>query len=492
MCVNNINSDKEDLNFNLLTNNDFNNAKHEYIYKNFIITADIINNQLRIMIENKQESNSQIQKYQRLYTQEDLIKINRVFTMFDRVEDSITIIEINDKNCQILLVDNSCVLTIKLDTKELPKNKISDTIIFKIPLLENQNNNSIKVESLRCPMNFQEYSNLINNNLKSLNIGKISSDSTLSLDDNSNIFSILQKLMMKVEELSEENKEIKNRLNVLENNNNELINIIKENRINILLKEKNNSDSPSTNITNSNNISYNNKIIENENQNNLNNIFDINTLSFCAPKDNFNLNDAENENSPNYLTRIHAKYLKEKTKNKIELNRQEFKLNKMDLECKEEKNKLFFNDNIIINDIEKKDEDEDNYLYTNKGDNEIVDDINFFKSNENKKRIDIYDKKKYFNNNYEIKKNIMCVDENEEEEREKDNNILNNREEDDDWSINKSYNMVGVASLPSPRNSSFSSNQNNKKNRKKMEHNSSSNQLNSKKNDINRGTDYFY
>ena len=195
----------------------------------------------------------------------------------------------------------------------------------------------------------------------------------------------------------------------------------------------------------------------------------------------------ENENSPNYLTRIHAKYLKEKTKNKNEINNQDFKLNKMDLENKEEKNKILFSDNMIINNSEKKDEDEDNYLFTNKGDNEIVDDINFFKSNENKKRIDIYDKKKYFSNNYGIKKNIMCVDENEEEEREKDNNILNNREEDEDWSINKSYNMVGVASLPSPRNSSFSSNQNNKKNRKKMEHNSSSNQLNSKKNDINRG-----
>lgn len=480
MCVNNINSDKEDLNFNLLTNNDLNNAKHEYLYQNYIITTDITNNQLRIMIESRQESNSQPQKFQRLYTLEDLIKINRVFTMFDRVEDSINIIEINDKNCQILLVDNSCILTIKLDTKELPKNKISDTIIFKIPQIDNQNNNSI---------------NLINNNLKSLNIGKIPSDSTISLDDNinnSNVFSILQKLMLKVEELSEENKEIKNRLNVLENNNNELINIIKENRISILLKEKNNSDSPSTNISNSNNISYNNKIIENENQNNLNNIFDINTLSFCAPKDNFNLNDMENENSPNYLTRIHAKYLKEKTKNKNEINNQDFKLNKMDLENKEEKNKILFSDNMIINNSEKKDEDEDNYLFTNKGDNEIVDDINFFKSNENKKRIDIYDKKKYFSNNYGIKKNIMCVDENEEEEREKDNNILNNREEDEDWSINKSYNMVGVASLPSPRNSSFSSNQNNKKNRKKMEHNSSSNQLNSKKNDINRGNDYFF
>ena len=145
MCINNINSDKEDLNFNLLTNNDLNNIKHEYLYQNYIITTDIINNQLRIIIENKQESNSQPRKYQRLYSLEDLIKINRVFTMFDRVEDSINIIEINDKNCQILLEDNSCVLTIKLDTKELPKNKISDTIIFKIPPIENQNNKNINL-----------------------------------------------------------------------------------------------------------------------------------------------------------------------------------------------------------------------------------------------------------------------------------------------------------------------------------------------------------
>ena len=45
----------------------------------------------------------------------------------------------------------------------------------------------------------------------------------------------------------------------------------------------------------------------------------------------------------------------------------------------------------------------------------------------------------------------MCVDENDEEKREKNNNI-NIEEDNDDWSINKSYNMVGVVSLPLSRN----------------------------------------
>ena len=251
------------------------------------------------------------------------------------------------------------------------------------------------------------------------------------------------------------------------------------------MKEKNNSDSPSsTNNTNSNNISNNNKITEN--QNNLDNIFDLNSLSFCAPQDNFNLNETENENSPNFLTKIHAKYLKEKTKNNnnlINKDIHDFKFNKMDIEKHNEKNK------ITIDEIEKKDEDEENYLFTNKADNEIIDDINFFKNNENIKKKEINNK--YFGKDYEIKKNIMCVDENEEEKIE-NNNIINNEEDDDDWSVNKSHNIVGVVCPSMSRNSSFSSNKANKKNKKKNENNSSfsSNQL--KKNDSNRGNDYLF
>ena len=511
MSVNNVNIENQDLNFNLFSNNNSNNTRHEYLHGNYVIIIDIINNKLFIMVQNKSESNLILQKYERLYTLKELIEINKIFNILDKIEDSINIIEINKNNFSISIEDNFCIFTIKIDTKEIPKNKISDLIIFKLPLLQSQNNNN----SI----------NLINKNLKSLNIGKNYNDNinnNVNNDNNinsnirniylnkdlstMNIGYIIQNFMLKIDKLTEENKEIRNRIDVLERNNNEIINIIKENRINIL-KEKYNSDRPTTNNTNSHNNPNNNKIIENENQNNLNYIYDVNALSFCAPQENFNLNDSENENSPNYLTRIHAKYLKEKTKNKnniINENSHEFKLNKMDKYIDNEKNKIMFNfgdnkdkndndNNIIISDMEKKDDDEENYLFTNKVDNEIIDDINFFKNNENIKKIEINNKKNFFLKDNETKKNIMCVDENEEEKREKNNNI-NIEEDNDDWSINKSYNMVGVVSLPLSRNSSFTSGLiNNKKIRKKKENNNNNtSQFNLKKNDSNRGNDYLF
>ena len=473
--------------------------KHEYNYENYIIIVDIIDDKLSITIKNKStDLNLNSDKYQKLYTQKELIEINRVFMMCDKIEDCINIIDINHTNLLISIDDNTCILTVKLDTKELPKNKISDTIIFKIPLLESKNNNNNNI-------------NQINNNLKELNIEQTSNNNNLnniSLDGNvnsMNLVPLIQSLISKIDKLTEENKEIKNRLNVLEKNNNELINIIKENRINII-KEKINSDSPSTNISNNNNKNVENENIQNNDKNNNNNyIFDINALSFCAPQDNFNLNDIENEKSPNFLTRVHAKYLKEKTKSKNDFLDNEIKLNKMDIESHEEKNKIQFNlgvgenKNSIneINNINKdnnnnnnNEDDEENYLYNNKDDTEIYDDMNLFTNNGIKKKPDNNKINKFYGKDYEINKNIMCVDENEEEKMK--NNDLNNDEEED---VNKSYNLVGVVCLPISRNSSFSSNHSHRKNKRKSENNpsgfSSNNALNLKKNDS-RGNDYLF
>ena len=313
-----------------------------------------------------------------------------------------------------------------------------------------------------------------------------------------NLINIIQSLISKVDQLTEENKEIKNRLNVLEKNNNELINIIKENRIN-LLKEKNNLDSLSTNISN------NNKNVENENihNNNNNNIFDLNILSFCANKDNNDIN--ENEKNPNFLTRMHEKHLKEKIKNN------DIKSNKMDIESHEEKNKKFcnsggynkYNINVNMNDkhkilnndhLKEEDDDEDNYLYNNKNDTEIIDDMNLFSNNGIKKKIDNNKINNFYGNNYDINKNVMCVDENEEEKLKKNN--LNNDDDEENCDVNKSYNLVGGICVPISRNSSFSSNHSHRKSKKKIENNpsafSSNNLSNLKKNDTNRINDYLF
>ena len=88
---------------------------------------------------------------------------------------------------------------------------------------------------------------LINRNLRCLKIesnisleslnnasphNSIRSGNNLINSENTN--NIIQNLISKIDILTQENKEIKERLNVLEENNNKLINLIKENRINSL------------------------------------------------------------------------------------------------------------------------------------------------------------------------------------------------------------------------------------------------------------------
>ena len=90
--------------------------------------------------------------------------------------------------------------------------------------------------------------------------------------------------MTKIDKLSQENKEIKERLKVLEENNNKLINIIKESRIN-LLKEKNNLNNPLL-------TSSNKKIQKNDN----NKFIMDRDLDFSGLSFSFQ-NDAQNDKS---------------------------------------------------------------------------------------------------------------------------------------------------------------------------------------------------
>ena len=272
MNQNDENEDSKEINFNIFTDVNSNINRYEYSNDNFIIIFSIENSKFIIEIENKLSSD----KYQKQYTQDELISINKVFSMFDSVEDCINIIEMNKNNFLISIQDNICSLTIKVDTKELPKNKISDTIVFKIPLLldlkqeRNSSNMSLINRNLRC---LKIESNI---SLESLNNASphnsIRSGNNLINSENTN--NIIQNLISKIDILTQENKEIKERLNVLEENNNKLINLIKENRINSL-KEKNKSNNFS--FTPLNSRVYKNDIINNQIV--FNNNFDFGDLS---------------------------------------------------------------------------------------------------------------------------------------------------------------------------------------------------------------------
>lgn len=412
MNQNGVSNDNNEINFNILNDVNLSSNKYEYTYENYIIIFDIQNNNLMIEIQNKLNS----EKYKNHYTQNELIEINKIFSMFDNIEESIKEIELNKNNFSINISDNLCILTIKIDTNELPKNKISDTIIFKIPLIElkleknNSNMNQIN-KNLKCLK--------IENNISIESINNASPRDSIKFNNNTNADNI-QILMAKIDKLSQENKEIKERLNVLEENNNKLINLIKESRIN-LLKEKNNSDNPLL-------ISPNKK---NDNiKFNFGNNPDFDFLSFSFQ------NDSQNDKS-NILKNLYSNFLKNKKKSKDKIEDELF--NKINKNESTEKNAIYKPGRKKSNFSKNS---EDNYFYSNKEDVDIIDDVGFFKNY----KLTITPSSENLIRNNQEEKNIMCLDELEEERKNPMRKNESNGNEDD-WSVNKSYNMVGVTCL---------------------------------------------
>ena len=413
MNQNGVSDDNNEINFNILNDVNLSSNKYEYTYENYIIIFDIQNNNLMIEIQNKLNS----EKYKNHYTQNELIEINKIFSMFDNIEESIKEIELNKNNFSINISNNLCILTIKIDTNELPKNKISDTIIFKIPLIElklekNNSNMSQINKNLKCLK--------IENNISIESINNASPRDSIKFNNNNTNVDNIQILMAKIDKLSQENKEIKERLNVLEENNNKLINLIKESRIN-LLKEKNNSDNPLL-------ISPNKK---NDNiKFNFGNNPDFDFLSFSFQ------NDSQNDKS-NILKNLYSNFLKNKKKSKDKIEDELF--NKINKNESTEKNAIYKPGRKKSNFSKNS---EDNYFYSNKEDVDIIDDVGFFKNY----KLNITPSSENLIRNNQEEKNIMCLDELEEERKNPMRKNESNGNEDD-WSVNKSYNMVGVTCL---------------------------------------------
>ena len=196
------------------------------------------------------------------------------------------------------------------------------------------------------------------------------------------------------------------------------MNILKENRIN-LLKEKNNIS--------------NNKLYTNIQ-------FDFSSLS--------KFNDNKNENQ-NFLTKKYSNYLKNKIKNNNKSIENEFiyDFNKKDIK---EKNDIYNHERkkSNISERSKIEEDGENLLLSEKRD-AIFDDINFCNNKGTQLRIQNPNKKKKIYEEDNKKQNIISIDEKEEERR---NIRKRNYEEDEDYLMNDSYNMVGGAIRVSDRN----------------------------------------
>ena len=359
-----INDKKEQIN-----NIDYesNKNKKEYSFGNNVIILEIINDKLRITIKHMTEFNSQIITFQKDFSQEELNELNKIFTIFDKVDDSINLINLslveNNKDILISTNNNICTIHLKLNINELPKTNISDIVIFSLPLYLEQNSISNNNDNYQSnSLNLEIIRQLHNNDISS------------EKSNIKNINAFIQQLILKIEQLTKENKEIKNRINILERNNNYLIKIIKEKRIRVLEEY----------LLNNKNI--NTKINDNY----------INKNIFISQKQPFNLNDSyELEKGPDNYIRMPYNYEMEKEKH----------------------------ENKIILDNDKEDEKEEYYLYSSKVNDEIFDDIEFFKSNGRKSNLNdikIYNNKYNGNENEsDIGKNIMCIDEQEEEKKDK-------------------------------------------------------------------------
>ena len=418
--------DNKEINFNIVNDVNSNNNKYEYSYENFIITFDIQNNKLMIEIQNKLTSD----KYQKQYSQEELIKINKVFSLFDSVEDSINKFEINKNNFYISIKDNICIFMIKLDTKELPKNKISDRIIFEIPLIELKiEKNNSNISSINRNLKYLKIENNIS--IESINNASPhnSSKSSNNLKNSENLNNIVQNLVTKIDELIKENKEIKERLNVLEENNNKLINIIKENRIN-LLKEKNKLDNPAL-------TSSNYKLLNENNKNDVEDNIDFVGLSLSIQ------NDSQNDKS-NFLKNIYSNFLKNKTKSRYNIE-DELIINKIynNENIEKEKNDIIKGERKKSNISDKSKNDDDNYFYSNKSDVNLRNDTDFRIVNQYGYDLMNLNNNKINKEEYNFKKNIISLDENEEEKKRMRGN--SNSNEEFGWSVNNSYNLVGAA-----------------------------------------------
>ena len=328
---------------------------HSYFFSDnnipFNTKIDIINNELHFTVE------SHVNKkfYEKFYSLEQLMQINKVFRMYDKIEDCLEYFDETLNNTinspTISIKDDFFILFIKINVNQLPKKNISDTIKLEIPFVKlfNQNQN----ESINSNNNFG-----LNNNGVSSNL--------------------IQELIYKIDHLTQDNIEMHKRIDILEKNNIETSkNIAKsENTIKLLEDKyqnisshyldflKNSKDFGQESAKFFMNISSSNINIDNiENKNNNN-------------EDHIDIN-INIDQSPSLLT---------------------FKNNSMNIEnnIKNNVNMIILNNNIENHNKNKN--KKENNLHEKKDNNKIINDINFFGNNDHKK-------------------NTMYIDENEEEKK---------------------------------------------------------------------------
>ena len=427
--------------------------KHSYTF-NFdnsihTVTIEIYDNKLKIKVELKKLSENIIKSFSRDFTLNELQKINKIFKTFDKIEDAFELFE-----------------NLFTDKKELPIMKDYDQH-FQI---------QIKID--------------ITKDFFILDIPKIEFNLTFEMEDDKRKMST-SSLLLKTNELKtamEENEDLKKRIYTLEENQNKIIEFFKEydkekeNRIksleNQLTKIKQKvyqifSDmklkidlfgQSETKIDNKLNIE-NKKEINNEEEffEKENNIKDIKENNNC----NSLINQGKNKSLKDLLEIINTKNnISENLDNKKSFFKNIYKNIKInstnELKINEEDNvyNLLNNNNNIKKNAEEQNEindeidDGNNYLYSNSED-EIIDDIEFFNSQNKKLNNEEFKTPIYIDN---IKENNNDIHKNEKSAFSINNNLINNNNLNN---INKINNINNINNIYGLKNNIFDISQKN-------------------------------
>lgn len=434
--------------------------------KVYTLNMEIIDNRIKIIIESKLNKNlNDISFYQRTFSLEELLNINKIFRLYENIEDALVffIDILSDSSNKPIIKENEISLSI-FQKINLIKKK-TENIIIEIPKFKSKfpdNNNN----TLSKKITQKEKNDLINNKESLENIETEIIEENFIFEKQENILELINR----------ENIDLKRRIEVLEHNNNQLIKIFRdsekifqsrlqklENQLKLLndlltsIREDNINSNKKKKLLCKKKRSDSDSLFYIENKDNsfkdfLNEtggaIFDISSISekeynfqpsniskIEILNNDLNTSNYCNNDNSNFFTRAFAEH-KQKLEKKLKGNMNEDKTKSKTSNNGENNDKSRSNEEVTQ--ANEKEEINENYLY---GDEEsidkIIDDISFFGSNLNfitddgrGKKDNDNNKKNYnssFKNDFDNKINnnrkMMELDENKEDKR---NNLYEN------------------------------------------------------------------
>ena len=464
--------------------------KHSYTF-NFdnainTIIIEINDNKLKIKVELKKNTENTTKNFSRDFTLNELQKINKIFKTFDKIEDTFE------------LFDN-----IFTDKKELPILKDCDQnfqIQIKIDITKDSFILEIPKNDLNLNLDIEDYKRKMSTSSSVLKTNELKTAMEENEDLRKRIYTLEENQNKIIEFFKEYDKEKENRIKTLENQlskiKQKVYQIFSDYKLKIDLfgQSETNIDNK-LNIENKKQINNEEEFFEKENNIKENNCNNCNSL----------INQGKNKSLNDLLEIINTKNnVSENLDNKKSFFKNIYKTKKInstnELKINEEDNVYNLLNNNNNNNINKKNEEEqnvinneiddgNNYLYSNSED-EIIDDIEFFNS-QNKKLnneeiktpIYIENNKNNYNDIHKNEKSSFSINNNFILNNNLNNNNINNKnnmfeikndlfdisqknieqnflqkKRKEIWSIDNSYNMVGAVY---PSNNKEKENENN-------------------------------